>query len=141
MPGKINPTQAEALMQVCQQVIGNDLAITLAESTSSVLDLNVAKPVMIVNLLESITLLANGIRSFNRYCLKDLKVNKEKIEKDLEQMLMIVTRLTPIIGYDKAGEIAKKAYEDNKSIREVIQELAMNILGDLDELLAPNKMV
>ena len=141
MPGKINPTQSEAIIQVCLQVIGNDTTISYAESTSSLLDLNVAKPVMIVNLLESISILSTSIRSFAEYCLKELKVNEENINEALRRTLMLVTRLTPIIGYEKAGEIAKKAYETGKTIKEIIQEMDLNIEEDLDELLDPRKMV
>jgi len=141
MPGKVNPTQAEALIQACQQVIGNDLTVTIAESTSNLLDLQVAKPVTIINLLESITLLAKGMNSFKTFCLKDLKANTSRMERDLEQTLMLITRLVPIIGYDKAGEIAKKAYDTNKTIRELIEELDLELPGELDELLDPKKMV
>ncbi|MCK5158382.1 MAG: class II fumarate hydratase, partial [Candidatus Heimdallarchaeota archaeon] len=88
MPGKINPTQSEAIIQVCLQVIGNDTTISYAESTSSLLDLNVAKPVMIVNLLESISILSTSIRSFAEYCLKELKVNEENINEALRRTLM-----------------------------------------------------
>ena len=140
MPGKINPTQSEAIIQVCLQVIGNDTTITFAEGTSSLLDLNVAKPIMIVNLLESIQILANGIESFVNNLLKGLKANKEKIDSDLSQSLMVVTKLTPIIGYDKASEIAKKALESNKTIREVIDEMGFEI-EDLGEILDPRKLV
>ena len=141
MPGKINPTQSEAIIQVCLQVIGNDTTISYAESTSSLLDLNVAKPIMIVNLLESISILSTSIRSFAEYCLKELKVNEENINEALRRTLMVVTRLTPIIGYEKAGEIAKKAYETGKTIKEIIQEMDLAIEEDLDELLDPRKMV
>jgi len=141
MPGKINPTQSEALIQVCLQVIGNDTAISYAESTSSLLDLNVAKPVMIVNLLESISILSTGIESFVQHCLKDLSANIDSINETLSKSLMIVTRLTPIIGYEKAGEIAKKAHETGKTIKEIILEMKLEIKGDLDEILDPKKMV
>lgn len=141
MPGKINPTQSEALIQVCLQVIGYDTTITFAEGYSSILDLNMAKPLMIVNLLESIEILSNGITSFVNNCLIDLKVNKEKITKKLERTLMIVTKLTPIIGYEEAGKIAKLAYEKGKSIKEIILEEGYSIEGDIDEILDPNTMV
>ncbi|TFG29179.1 MAG: class II fumarate hydratase [Promethearchaeota archaeon] len=141
MPGKVNPTQSEALIQVCLQVFGNDSTISLAEGYGSILDLNVCKPVLIVNLIESIELLTNGINSFTDNCLKELKPNIKQINSQLERMLMIVTNLNPIIGYDKASEIAQKAYKENKTIKQVIKELNIKIKGDLDELLDPKKMI
>ena len=140
MPGKINPTQSEALIQVCLQVIGYDSSITFSESYSSLLDLNVAKPLMIYNLLESIEILSNGIKSFTNNCLLGLKANKEKIQQYLERTLMIVTKLSPIIGYEKAGEVAKKAFETNKTIKEVVLEMKLKI-DNLDELLDPYKII
>jgi fumarate hydratase class II len=141
MPGKINPTQSEALIQVCLQVIGNDTTIAAAEGHGSILDLNVTKPVMIVNLLDSIRLLSRGIDSFRTNCLEGLKADEEQIRKQLDRSLMIVTRLSPIIGYDKASEIAKKAHETGKTIREVVAESGIEIEGELDEILDPSKMV
>jgi fumarate hydratase class II len=141
MPGKINPTQCEMLIQVCIQVIGNDTAVSMAESHGSILDLNVCKPIMICNILESMEILSNGINSFVDNCLKGLKPNLKNIESQLDKMLMVVTKLNPIIGYDKASEIAQKAYKENKTIKEVIKELGIEIEGDLDDLLDPRKMV
>ena len=140
MPGKINPTQSEALIQVCLQVIGNDITITAAEGFGSILDLNVTKPLMIVNLLDSIKILSAGILSFTEHCLKGLQVNTEHIHQQLEHSLMIVTRLSPIIGYDKASEIAKRAHIEGKTIRQVIEEEEL-VIDNLDELLDPSKMV
>ena len=140
MPGKVNPTQSEALIQVCLQVIGNDSVISFGEAYGSILDLNVCKPVMISNLLESIEILIGGINSFINHCLKDLKVDKERIEYQLERILMVVTRLTPILGYDKSSDIAQKAFKEGKTIREVIKEIGLKI-DNLDELLDPKKMV
>jgi fumarate hydratase class II len=141
MPGKVNPTQSEALIQVCLQVIGNDTTIAAAEAHGSILDLNVTKPVMIVNLLDSIRLISRGIDSFRVNCLEGLKVDEEEIRKQLDRSLMIVTRLSPIIGYDKASEIAKIAHETGKTIREVVMESGLEIQGNLDEILDPRKMV
>ena len=140
MPGKINPTQSEALIQVCLKVIGNDATISSAEGFGSILDLNVMKPLMIVNLLESIKILSLGIQSFVQHCLSGIQVNQKHIQQQLEQSLMLVTRLSPIIGYDKAAEIAKKAHAEGKTIREVIKEMGLEI-DNLDELLDPKKMV
>ncbi len=141
MPGKINPTQSESLIQVCLQVIGNDSVVSFGEAYGSILDLNVCKPLMIYNILESITILNNGVNSFIDYCLKDLKANIASIDSQLDRMLMIITNLNPIIGYDKAAEIAQKAYKENKTIKEVIKELGIKIEGDLDELLDPRKII
>ncbi len=141
MPGKINPTQAEALIQVSLQVMGNDSAIALAEGFGSVLDLNVAKPVMIVNLLNSVRILSNGIKSFVEHCLEGLKANTQHIKIQLERSLMIVTRLTPIIGYDKASEVAKAAHSSGKTVRETLLDMKLEIDCDLDEILDPQKMV
>jgi fumarate hydratase class II len=140
MPGKINPTQAEALIQVCLQVIGNDSVITYGEAYGSILDLNVCKPIMITNLLESIEIIIGGINSFIDHCLSGLEANTAKINENLERMLMIVTNLTPIIGYDKCSEIAQRAYQEGKSCRVVIKEMGLKI-DNLDELLDPKKMV
>jgi fumarate hydratase class II len=141
MPGKINPTQSEALIQVCLQIIGNDTVISFAEGYGSILDLNVCKPVMIFNLLDSIKILSAGINSFIENCLKDLKANINQINSHLERMLMIVTNLSPLIGYDKTSEIVQKAYREGKTIKEVIIEMGLELKEDLDELLDPKKMV
>lgn len=141
MPGKINPTQSEALIQVCLQVMGNDSVISLAESHGSVLDLNVCKPIMIYNLLESIEILSAGIDSFIQHCLKDLKANVDQINSHLERTLMIVTNLSPIIGYDKASEIAQRAYKEGKTIKEAILEMGLEFKENIDELLDPKRMV
>jgi fumarate hydratase class II len=140
MPGKINPTQSEALIQVCLQVIGNDSVVSSGEAYGSILDLNVCKPIMIVNLLESFEILIGGINSFIDKCLINLEANIEQINKQLEQMLMLVTNLTPIIGYDKCSEIAQRAYKEGKSCKVVIKEMGLEI-ENLDELLDPKKMV
>ena len=141
MPGKVNPTQSEALIQVCLQVIGNDATISAAEGFGSILDLNVTKPIIIVNLLDSVSILSNGIVSFTRNCLEGLKPNIAQIEMQLERSLMTITRLAPIIGYDKASEIAHNAHKSGKTIRETIEDMGLNIEGDLDEILDPRKMV
>ena len=140
MPGKINPTQSEALIQVCLQVIGNDYVVTSGEMYGSILDLNMSKPLMIVNVLESIDILIGGINSFIGNCLVDLKANTEQIDSNLERMLMLITNLAPIIGYDKCSEIAQRAYNEGKSCKTVIKEMGLKI-DNLDELLDPKNMV
>jgi fumarate hydratase class II len=141
MPGKINPTQSEMLIQVCLQVIGNDIIITNCEAYGSILDLNVCKPLMIVNLLESIEILSNGIVSFVSHCLEGIKVNRMNIQTQVERSLMLVTKLTPLIGYDKASELAQKAYKEGKTIKEVILEEKIDLKENIDTLLDPKKMV
>ena len=141
MPGKVNPTQSESLIQVCLQVIGNDSIISFSEAYGSILDLNVCKPLMIFNLLESLELLSNSINSFIDHCLLDIKVNKESINSQLENLLMLVTNLAPLIGYDKCSAIAIKAYDENKSLKDVINEMGIELDEDLDKLLDPKKMV
>lgn len=141
MPGKINPTQSEALIQVCLHVMGNCISITNSEMMGSILDLNVCKPIMIHNLLESLELIYWGIESFINKCLVDLEVNKTKIEQDLENLLMIATSLNPYIGYDKASEIAQKAYREGKSIKQIILEMDLKFEEDLDKILDPKKMI
>jgi fumarate hydratase class II len=141
MPGKVNPTQAESLMQVCLQVIGNDVAVSLGEGFGSVLDLNVAKPLMITNLLESIELLSNGVRSFVENCLNGIKANEKNISQQLQRDLMLLTNLVPLIGYDKASEIALRATSTGKTLKETILEMGLKIKGNLDELLNPKSMI
>jgi fumarate hydratase class II len=126
---------------VCLQAIRNDTPICFAEAFGSMLDLNVTKPLITVNMLRSIELLANGICSFVQNCLKGLKANLKSINLQLERNLMIVTRLVLILGYDKASEIARLAAERGKTIKQVVMELKFKIKGNLDELLDPTKMV
>ncbi len=140
MPGKINPTQSEALIQVALQVIGLDAAIAMGEGYGSLLDLNVAKPMIIANILEASNLLSNGITSFVTNCLNGIRPNLPVIDQHLERSLMIVTRLSPVIGYDKAGEIAKRAHESGKTIRETIIEMGIEI-DNIDQLLDPTEMI
>jgi fumarate hydratase class II len=123
------------------QVVGNDVTVSLAEGFGGVLDLNVAKPLMIVNLLDSIDLLANGINSFVKNCLDGLKANVDHINSQLEKSLMSATNLVPLVGYDKASEIVKRASRTGKTIRQTIIDMGLKIEGNLDELLDPRKMV
>lgn len=140
MAGKINPTQSEALIQVCMQVIGYDATIAASEGFGSRLDLNVTKPVMIVNILDAIRLLSGGATSFMVHCLEGVEPNLDVIKWQLDRSLMVVTRLAPIIGYDKAGEIARRAYKTGKTIKETIAIMGIEIDGDLDSLLDPSEM-
>ena len=140
MPGKVNPTQAEALTMVAVQVMGNDTTIGFAASQGN-FELNVYKPVIILNVLQSIQLLTDGIRSFNQRCLIGMKPNKEVMAEDLNASLMLVTALNPHIGYDRASQIAKKAYQENKTLKEACLELGFLTEREFDQLIDPSKMV
>lgn len=140
MPGKVNPTQCEAMTMVCTQVIGNDLTITLAGSQGH-FELNTFKPVMIKNFLHSAELLSDAMISFEKYCIRDLQPNKEKISAFLNQSLMLVTALTPTIGYDKAAIIAYKALEDNTSLRESCVDLGILSREEFDAIVKPENML
>ena len=139
MPGKVNPTQCESLSQVCVQVMGNDVAIGIAGSQGN-FELNVYRPVMIYNLLQSMQLLADSTKNFYERCLKGIEANHEVIESLVNRSLMLVTALNPVIGYDKAAEIAKKAHKDGKTLREVALELGYLTAEKFDEVVDPKKM-
>ncbi|MFQ5800702.1 MAG: lyase family protein, partial [Candidatus Hydrothermarchaeales archaeon] len=139
MPGKVNPTQAEALLMACAQVIGNDVTITLA-GTSGNFELNVMKPVMAYDILQSIEILANSVDSFTERCVVGITANEDQIKKLLEGNLMLVTALTPHIGYDRAVEIAKEAHKTGKSIREIAIKRKVLPKEELDRLLDPASM-
>ena len=140
MPGKVNPTQSEAMTMVCVQVMGNDATITIADSQGN-FELNVFKPVIAYNLIQSIYLLADSCRSFNDHCAVGIKPNKEKIEAYLHDSLMLATSLNQIIGYDKASQIAKKAYKENISLKEAALQLGYLRPEEFDKATDPNRMV
>jgi fumarate hydratase class II len=140
MPGKVNPTQCEAMTMVCVQVMGNDGAITIAGSQGN-FELNVFKPLMIYNFLHSVDLLSDACHSFNVYCIKGLKANKKRIQCFLENSLMLVTALNPVIGYDKAAEIAHKALHEAMSLREACVALGYLTALQFDEAVRPEKML
>src|ERR1700741_521963 len=117
MPGKVNPTQSEALTMVCVQVIGNDAAIAIAGSQGN-FELNVFKPLIIHNFLHSAVLLAHSCASFTKYCVEGIQPNREQIQRNVENSLMLVTALSPHIGYDNAAKVAKKAHADGITLRE-----------------------
>lgn len=140
MPGKVNPTQCEMLAMICTQVIGNHVTITIAGASGN-FELNVYKPVMIYNLLQSIKLLSDGINSFTDNCIKGIKANTEKIKYNLENSLMLVTSLNPIIGYDKAAKIAHKALKENKTLKKSAVELGFLTAEEFDKYVVPKKMI
>jgi fumarate hydratase, class II len=139
MPGKVNPTQSEAMTMVVVQVFGNDAAIGFAGSQGN-FQLNVYKPVMIHNFLNSVRLLADACRSFTDHCIVGLKLNEARIQENVENSLMLVTALTPKIGYDKSAEIAHKAHHENLSLREAALKLGYLSEKEFDELVRPENM-
>lgn len=140
MPGKVNPTQAEAMTMVCTQVMGNHTTITFAGASGN-FELNVYKPVMIYNLLQSIRLLADASSSFSDHMVAGIKPNKERIDQLLKNSLMLVTALNPYIGYDNAAKIAKKAHKDNQTLKEAAVELGILTEEQFDEYVRPEKMI
>ena len=139
MPGKVNPTQSEAMMMVCIQVMGNDTAITIAGSRGN-LELNVAKPVIIHNFLHSVTLLTDACRTFRQFMVEDLEPDYETIERHLENSLMLVTALNPYIGYDKAAEVAKTAHRERTTLREAAVKLGHMTGEEFDAAVRPEEM-
>jgi len=140
MPGKVNPVMCEMLIQVGAQVIGSDAAITFGGAFGN-FELNVMMPVIAYNLLQSISLLANGSRTFARRCVAGLEAKKEQCEANIEKSLAMCTALAPVIGYDKAAKIAKVAAETNRNVREVAEEIAGLSPEKLKDLLDPEKQV
>ena len=140
MPGKVNPTQCEAVTMVAVQVMGNDTAISIAASQGN-FELNVFMPVAAYNFLQSARLLAEAIVSFNKNCAVGIKANKEKMHHNLYNSLMLVTALNPYIGYENAAKTAKKAYKDNISLKEACVELGFLTAEKFDEVFHPEQMV
>ena len=140
MPGKVNPTQCEAVTMVAVQVMGNDVAVSMAASQGN-FELNVFMPVCIYNFLQSARLLAEAIISFNRKCAVGITANREKMHHNLHNSLMLVTALNPYIGYENAAKTAKKAYKDNISLKEACVELGFLTAERFDEVFHPEQMV
>ena len=139
MPGKVNPTQCEALTMVAVQVMANDAAVSMAASQGN-FELNVFMPVIIYNFLQSAKLLAEGIVSFNKNCASGIKANKEKMRANLRNSLMLVTALNPYIGYDNAAKTAKLAYKENISLKEACVKLGFLTAEKFDEIFHPEEM-
>ncbi len=140
MPGKVNPTQSEAMTMVCAQVMGNDAAIGFAGSQGN-FELNVFKPVIIHNLLQSVTLLSDACTSFAKYCVDGIQPNRSQIEHYLKSSLMLVTALSPHIGYDNAAKVAKLAHQRGITLRAACEELGMMSGAEFDRLVRPEKMI
>jgi fumarate hydratase class II len=139
MPGKVNPTQSEAVTMIAVQVFGNDAAISFAGSQGN-FELNVFKPVIIFNFLNSVRLLTDACRSFTDHCIKGMRINIARIEQNVNNSLMLVTALTPKIGYDKAAEIAHKAHHENLSLREAALKLGYLTAEEFDNIVRPEQM-
>jgi fumarate hydratase class II len=139
MPGKVNPTQAEALTQVAVHVYGNDAAVAFADSQGN-FQLNVYKPLILHEVLESIGLLAEGVTAFDRYCAQGLEPDLRVIARHLEDSLMLVTALSPHIGYEKAAEIAQKAAHEGLTLREAALALGHVTAEQFDEWVRPEEM-
>jgi fumarate hydratase class II len=140
MPGKVNPTQPEALTMVCAQVMGNDVAVSIGGATGH-FELNVFKPVIAANVLQSARLLGDACVSFNDKCAEGIEPNEAIIRQHLENSLMLVTALNTHIGYENAAKIAKKAHKENKTLREAAVELGLLTTEQFDEWVRPEKMV
>jgi fumarate hydratase, class II len=139
MPGKINPTQCEALTMVAVEVFGNDHSVAFAGSQGN-FQLNVYKPVILHNVLESIQLLAEGSRSFNQRCARGIEPNDKRVREHLENSLMLVTALNPHIGYEKAAQISLKAYREDLTLREAALKLGFLTSEEFDRWVRPEDM-
>ncbi len=140
MPGKVNPTQSESLTMVCCQVLGNDVALNIGGASGN-FELNVFKPLIIYNFMESLELLADSCSNFVDKCLAGMTPNESNIKGHLENTLMLVTALNPHIGYDNAAKIAKKAHKENKTLRQAARELGLLTDAQFDEWVRPEKMI
>ena len=140
MPGKVNPTQSEALTMVCAQVFGNDVAVNFGGATGH-FELNVFKPVIIFNVLNSIRLISDACESFTDHCVVGIEANTVNIKKHLENSLMLVTALNPHIGYDNAAKVAKKAHKENTTLKQAAVELGLLTPEKFDEVVRPENMV
>ncbi|MDE3085899.1 MAG: class II fumarate hydratase [Acidobacteriota bacterium] len=140
MPGKVNPTQCEAMIMVCIQVMGNDAAVAVAGSRGN-LELNVCKPVIIHNVLHSIRLLTDATRTFREFAVEGLEADRDRIAGHVRDSLMLVTALSPIIGYDKAAEVAKKAHHDGSTLRQASVALGYLTAEEFDQAVRPEDMI
>ncbi|HAG75383.1 MAG TPA: class II fumarate hydratase, partial [Thauera sp.] len=140
MPGKVNPTQSEAVTMLAAQVMGNDVAINIGGASGN-FELNVFRPMVIHNFLQSVRLLADGMNSFNDHCAVGIEANRARITELVERSLMLVTALNPHIGYDKAAQIAKKAHKEGSSLREAALALGYLSADDFDRWVDPTRMI
>jgi fumarate hydratase class II len=140
MPGKVNPTQSEALTMVAAQVMGNQVAVSVGGSNGH-FELNVFKPVMVANLLQSARLIGDASVSFAEHCVDGIEPNRKRIDELLKNSLMLVTALNPYIGYDKAAASAKKAHKEGSTLKEAVLKLGYLTSEQFDEYVVPAKML
>jgi fumarate hydratase, class II len=140
MPGKVNPTQAEAMTMVCAQVLGNDVAVGVGGASGN-FELNVFKPLLAHNVLQSIRLLADACASFDEHCARGIEPNRERIARNLRESLMLATALNPVVGYDAAARIAKKAHAEGTTLREAAIALGLLSGDKFDEIVRPERMI
>jgi fumarate hydratase class II len=140
MPGKVNPTQSEAVTMLCAQVMGNDVAINIGGASGN-FELNVFKPLIINGFLQSCRLIADGSESFREHCVEGIEANRERIDENLRKSLMLVTALNPHIGYDNAAKIAKTAHKTGRTLKETAIELGLVTGEQFDQWVRPEKMV
>ena len=140
MPGKVNPTQPEAMTMVCAQVMGNDVAVSIGGATGH-FELNVFKPLIAANVLQSARLIGDACVSFNDKCAEGILANEPEIKKHLQNSLMLVTALNPYVGYENAAKIAKKAHKENKTLKAAAVELGLLTNEQFDEWVKPEDMV
>jgi fumarate hydratase class II len=139
MPGKVNPTQSEAMTMVCAQVMGNDVAVGIGGASGN-FELNVFKPLIIHNVLQSLQLIGDACANFDRFCAAGIEANVARIEENLSRSLMLVTALNPHIGYDNAAKIAKKAHKDGTTLKQAAVALELVSAEDFDVWVNPRKM-
>jgi fumarate hydratase class II len=139
MPGKVNPTQSEAMTMVAAQVMGNDVAVGIGGASGN-FELNVFKPLIIHNVLQSVKLLGDACVNFDEFCAAGIEPNRERIAANLQQSLMLVTALNPHIGYDNAAKIAKKAHKDGTTLKQAATTLGLVSADDFDRWIDPKKM-
>ncbi|HQY28641.1 MAG TPA: lyase family protein, partial [Burkholderiaceae bacterium] len=139
MPGKVNPTQCEAMTMLCAQVLGNDVAIGVGAASGN-FELNVYQPLVAHNLLQSLRLLADGMASFDRHCAAGIEPDRARIAALLERSLMLVTALNPHIGYERAAEIAKKAHREGSTLREAALAMGYVTAEQFDAWVRPDRM-
>jgi fumarate hydratase class II len=140
MPGKVNPTQSESLTMVCCQVLGNDVAVNVGGASGN-FELNVFRPLVIANFLHSARLIASACENFDAHCARGIRPNRRRIESLMKESLMLVTALTPHIGYDKAAAIAKKAHKEGTTLKQAAVALGHVTGEQFDQWVRPEKMV
>src|SRR5438270_9498681 len=140
MPGKVNPTQCEAMTMLCAQVMANDVAVTIGGASGN-FELNVYRPLIIHNVMQSVRLLTDGMRSFDEHCARGIEPDRARIDELLERSLMLVTALNPHIGYDKSAAIAKKAHREGTTLKEAALALGYVTEAQFDEWVRPERMI